>query len=65
MSGAGHPRVGDRAYIPNYEGVRLVAPRPMLHARTLGFAHPRSGERLSFGREAPADFLAALAALRS
>jgi 23S rRNA-/tRNA-specific pseudouridylate synthase len=28
----------------------------MLHARTLGFAHPRSGEPMSFTREAPADF---------
>jgi 23S rRNA-/tRNA-specific pseudouridylate synthase len=36
----------------------------MLHARTLGFTHPGSGERMSFEREAPPDFGATLARLR-
>jgi len=30
--------------------------RPMLHARTLGFTHPRTGEPLDFSREPPEDF---------
>jgi 23S rRNA pseudouridine1911/1915/1917 synthase len=36
----------------------------MLHARTLGFVHPRTGERVLFEREAPADFQAMLERLR-
>ena len=30
-------------------------PRQALHATTLGFVHPRSGEKLSFSSEFPAD----------
>ncbi len=52
----GHPLVGERVYIRDYEGARIEAPRTMLHARTLGFTHPRSGEKVSFEREAPEDF---------
>jgi 23S rRNA pseudouridine1911/1915/1917 synthase len=36
----------------------------MLHARTLGFVHPRSGEHLSFQREPPEDFQQMLESLR-
>jgi hypothetical protein len=42
----------------------IDAVRPMLHARTFGFVHPRSGKRVSFAREAPDDFLVTLASLR-
>jgi 23S rRNA pseudouridine1911/1915/1917 synthase len=59
----GNPVVGERVYIRDYEGLRIEAPRTMLHARTLGFAHPRTGERVSFEREAPEDFQAMRAAL--
>ncbi len=54
----GHPLVGERVYIRDYPGPKIEAPRTMLHARTLGFTHPRSGERVSFEREAPEDFQA-------
>ena len=54
----GHPLVGERIYIRDYTGARIEAPRVMLHARTLGFRHARSGERVSFEREAPEDFQA-------
>ncbi len=54
----GHPLVGERVYIRDYVGPRIEAPRTMLHARTLGFTHPRSGERVSFERDAPEDFRA-------
>jgi 23S rRNA pseudouridine1911/1915/1917 synthase len=64
MSELGHPLVGERVYIRDYAGTRIEAPRTMLHARTLGFAHPRSGERVSFEREAPEDFQAVLERLR-
>ncbi len=63
LSEQGHPLVGERVYIRDYEGPRIDAPRTMLHARTLGFAHPKSGERLAFDREPPADFQAVVASL--
>jgi len=37
--------------------------RPMLHARTLGFQHPITGEQLDFAVDPPADFEATFAAL--
>ena len=36
-----------------------------LHARTLGFVHPRSAEALSFESDWPAEMLAWLEALRA
>ncbi len=59
----GHPLVGERVYIRDYAGPRIAAARPMLHARTLGFTHPRTGERVTFEREPPEDFAAMLASL--
>jgi 23S rRNA pseudouridine1911/1915/1917 synthase len=56
MAELGHPLVGENVYIRDYPGAKIEAPRPMLHARALGFVHPRTGERVSFEREAPADF---------
>jgi 23S rRNA pseudouridine1911/1915/1917 synthase len=38
----------------------IESPRPMLHARSLGFVHPRTGKPMSFEREPPADFDAML-----
>lgn len=64
LSELGHPLVGERVYIRDYRGPKLESPRPMLHARTLGFAHPRTGERVTFQREAPADFVQMLERLR-
>ena len=40
-------------------------PRQALHAATLGFIHPVTGEELSFSSPLPADIEALLAALRS
>jgi 23S rRNA pseudouridine1911/1915/1917 synthase len=39
--------------------------RQALHAFVLGFVHPVTGETLRFERAPPADFRAALAALRA
>jgi 23S rRNA pseudouridine1911/1915/1917 synthase len=47
----GHPVIGDALY-----GKRAAAPRMMLHAWKLGFAHPRTGERLFFQAPIPDDF---------
>lgn len=60
----GHPLVGEPVYIRDYTGPKIAAERVMLHARSLGFVHPRTGEHVSFMREAPADFLELLGALR-
>ena len=60
----GHPLVGERVYIRDYTDPRIDAKRPMLHAQILGFAHPRTGERMTFEREPPDDFVALLESLR-
>jgi 23S rRNA pseudouridine1911/1915/1917 synthase len=64
LSELGHPLVGERVYIRDYAGPMIEALRPMLHARTLGFVHPRTGERLMFQREPPGDFQAQIELLR-
>jgi 23S rRNA pseudouridine1911/1915/1917 synthase len=56
LSEAGHPLVGERVYVRRHSGPLLPAPRLMLHARELGFVHPRTGEDVSFSREPPEDF---------
>jgi 23S rRNA pseudouridine1911/1915/1917 synthase len=63
LSELGHPLVGERVYIRDYAGPRIEAMRPMLHARILGFAHPRTSQLLSFEREAPEDFRAMIESL--
>ncbi len=55
LSEAGHPLLGDRRYARR----RIQtppAPRVMLHAATLGFVHPTSGESLRFEEDWPEDF---------
>jgi 23S rRNA pseudouridine1911/1915/1917 synthase len=64
MAELGHPLVGERVYIRDYTGPKIESVRPMLHARVLGFDHPRTGQRLSFEREAPDDFRAMIESLR-
>jgi 23S rRNA pseudouridine1911/1915/1917 synthase len=64
LSERGHPLVGERVYNRDYTGVMIEAPRTMLHARTLGFAHPRNGERVAFEREPPEDFQSLMEQLR-
>jgi 23S rRNA pseudouridine1911/1915/1917 synthase len=65
LSELGHPLVGERVYMRDYSGAKVEAERTMLHARTLGFMHPRTGERMSFTLEPPADFEVMVEALRS
>jgi 23S rRNA pseudouridine1911/1915/1917 synthase len=67
---AGHPLIGDRVYgrPPRDALLRSVAlelGRQALHAHVLGITHPRSGEFLRWETVVPADFAAALAALRA
>jgi 23S rRNA pseudouridine1911/1915/1917 synthase len=66
FSEAGHPVVGDpvyrrrRAPAPSL----LEAPRQMLHARVLGFAHPATGAPVRAISEPPPDFEAVRKRLR-
>lgn len=64
LSELGHPLVGEHVYNRDYRGPIVEAMRPMLHARTLGFTHPRTGERMMFELDPPADFKAMVDALR-
>ncbi len=74
LSHAGHPVIGDPLYLRRIPAAaRAVAaparqalldfPRQALHARLLGFAHPRTGAPLRFETPPPADLLALIAAL--
>jgi 23S rRNA pseudouridine1911/1915/1917 synthase len=64
LSELGHPLVGERVYIRDYPGRKIESMRAMLHARILGFLHPRTGQRMTFEREAPDDFRATIESLR-
>ncbi|MBI2703776.1 MAG: RluA family pseudouridine synthase [Actinobacteria bacterium] len=61
MRSIGHPVVGDA----RYAGYRQSLPmrRPFLHAATLGFDHPSTGQRLVFESPLPADLASVLARL--
>lgn len=52
LQAIGHPIVGDALYAP--PPVAAGAPRLLLHATRLAFAHPGSGERVAF--ESPPPF---------
>jgi 23S rRNA pseudouridine1911/1915/1917 synthase len=65
----GFPLAGDSTYgkRPNkrlLEETGCLAPRHMLHAWKLAFAHPRSEQRMAFTAPWPADFQAVLSQLR-
>ena len=74
LSEASHPLVGDRIYGKKgierqYAGDGQLAflrnfPRQVLHARLLGFVHPRSGEYLEFTAPVPDDLEDLLRRLR-
>ena len=51
-----------RQYIEN---CFALCPRQVLHARTLGFTHPRTGERMFFDSQWPEDFTALIAKWRA
>lgn len=61
MAYIGHPVAGDEVYGPRKT---LKGHGQFLHARTLGFTHPRTGEVLKFTSEVPAIFQETLAKLR-
>ncbi|MFC3125727.1 RluA family pseudouridine synthase [Pseudoroseomonas globiformis] len=74
MAHLGHPLVGDPVYLRRLPAaarglpaeqreVLLAFPRQALHAETLGFRHPETGEMLRFSAPVPADMSALLALL--
>ena len=56
LAESGHPLVGEQVYIRDYAGPVIEAPRLMLHAATLGFVHPITGEHVALRSPVPADF---------
>lgn len=79
MRHLGHPLFNDARYggdkvlrgVPSSTYRRFIdgcfdaCPRQALHARTLGFVHPKTGEEMFFTAPLPADFEALLARWRS
>lgn len=71
LAWAGHGLIGDPVYgggrklSPRAAGAEAAAgfPRQALHAATLGFDHPATGERVEFASPLPADMATLLAAL--
>ena len=74
LASRGHPVAGDPLYLKRVPAASKSLPdaarralmdftRQALHAARLGFAHPRTGEALSFETAPPADFSALLAVL--
>jgi 23S rRNA pseudouridine1911/1915/1917 synthase len=57
LAEAGHPIVGERVYVRNYDGDLIFAPRPMLHAAELGFVHPVKDVQMKFESPLPADMV--------
>lgn len=74
LSGIGCALIGDKIYQKNHKSALKIPldiknflnnfPRQALHAATLGFIHPRTGENLSFSSDFPTDFKELLAKLR-
>lgn len=74
LSHIGHPVVGDPVYLRRIPGAASALPKPAreallafprqaLHAATLGFRHPGTGQQLSFAAKAPHDMLMLLEGL--
>ena len=55
----GHPVLGDSTYGRKTEveirGAKIRIPRQMLHAETLGFEHPHTGQHMQFSSPVPED----------
>lgn len=62
LSFIGHPVVADPLY--GTRKAHLDMPAQALHARQLGFYHPRTNEWMEFTAEPPQDFMAAVQRLR-
>lgn len=63
MAHIGHPIVGDPVYNPHKDGFELTG--QALHAKTLAFQHPKTGELMKFSSELPEEMQKLLTKLRS
>lgn len=63
MHSIGHPLLGDRVYAPNLK-TSVHIPRLMLHAYTMAFTHPTTGERMTLCAPLPEKFESTLEKLR-
>lgn len=65
----GHPVMGDRTYGKKTEieikKKKVIIPRQMLHAETLGFIHPATGKYIEFSSPMPEDMKKVLANMDS
>lgn len=69
LASLGHPVVGDASYgggaarfrdQPRLKALKPLVARQLLHAKALGFSHPRTGEWVAFEAPLSADFRAVL-----
>ena len=66
LAEAGHPVVGERVYRSRTRLPFLVAfPRQALHAQSLGFVHPFTGQAMNIEASLPEDLTNLVAILRS
>jgi 23S rRNA pseudouridine1911/1915/1917 synthase len=65
LAESGHPLVGETVYVRDYPGPWIASARLLLHAATLGFEHPITGERVSLSSALPEDFTSVLDRLHS
>jgi 23S rRNA pseudouridine1911/1915/1917 synthase len=64
LAESGHPLVGEEVYVRDYGGPWLTSGRMLLHAATLGFVHPITGERVALSSPLPPDFTAVVERLK-
>jgi 23S rRNA pseudouridine1911/1915/1917 synthase len=65
LSEAGHPLLGERVYVRGFRGPLLEAPRLMLHAAELGFAHPATQREMRWEQPMPEDMRSVVERLRA
>ena len=67
LSEAGHPLVGERVYVRDFERagrLPIRAARLLLHAASLRFTHPLTGAPVEVDAPPPRDFVAEVERLR-
>jgi 23S rRNA pseudouridine1911/1915/1917 synthase len=63
LAAIGHPVVADDLYGPHRPIPGTALHRPFLHAQSLGFVHPGTGEHVSWHSELPAELASVLTVL--
>jgi 23S rRNA pseudouridine1911/1915/1917 synthase len=63
LAAIGHPVVADDLYGPRRSAPRIELRRPFLHAQSLGFVHPGTGDHVAWQSDLPAELQSVLATL--